>query len=146
MSTRKNNTERTFIWVNKHLHDSKIKHDDRIVFAISESDSEGGELSMRWQHLGKNYVPYLHIYNDSWHLISALTDLFDKLSEYRRENISPVKFISILKECEFQDKTEYEDVPDRTSKEQYIHEMECRLAVLDADLRILKQKLLLKAL
>jgi hypothetical protein len=77
----------------------------------SPDGGTSGEMSVRWEKLDGQLVPYLHCYDDAWSALSMFKDVIDAMAEHDSENITPAQFCQLLDGCGFVDATprRYED-------------------------------------
>lgn len=68
-----------------------------------------GEMQMEWQELGRDLVPQLKVYDDSWSALGLFPDLIQELAQRDGQNITEDEFCSILDKLGFKDLTQYED-------------------------------------
>ncbi len=103
---------REFIWTNRAWYAAMtpdIYEHDEITFGLYYPDGgTAGEMGMRWYDLGGKQVPRLEVYDDAWKALHSFQDLLTTLAEYDGQNITPEKFIYLLKFRRFKDRTEYE--------------------------------------
>jgi len=65
-----------------------------------------GEMSMTWQVLGKDLVPYLKCYDDAFEALSTFKNVINAIAELDNKNMTPMQFREILDHCGFKDETE----------------------------------------
>ena len=85
------------------------KYVDDITFGLYSTDGgTTGEMAVQWYNLrGNKLTPKLEVFNDSFHLISAFSDVMDALSKMKE--FTPHEFVELLKELGFEDKTQREE-------------------------------------
>lgn len=136
--------QREFYWTNKAWYCTENKPDE-IMFGLFHKDNgmddgTSGEMAMEWQNLIGKAVPQLQVYDDAWSVLATFKDVFDKLAEHDNENIIPEKFIEILKECGFKDRTAY-DLPDDMKKHKEAVKLRNRLDEIELEAEVIKKKL-----
>ncbi len=103
---------RGFHWSSRAWYADAVK-ESKVIFGMFHKD--GGtrnEMNMIWEELGGRIVPKLGVYDDAWSALSLFTDLIDCLAEVDSQNITEEQFVTILKNCGFEDLTEYENPHD----------------------------------
>ena len=99
--------KREFTYSKRAWYD-RCSNDDVIYFGLYHPDGGTyGEMVMRWEDLAGEYTPQLQVFNDGWEALATFTDLIIELGKHDDENITPDKFIKILKGCGFTDDTPY---------------------------------------
>jgi hypothetical protein len=80
----------------------------RVMFGYRDNKSGGvpGEISMNWQVLDHEIVPFLKCWNDGWSSLASFPEVIAWLGERNDENITPQQFCQFLQSCGFVDETD----------------------------------------
>jgi hypothetical protein len=100
---------RGFHWSNKawYAEGAGIKLPEVTFGLYYRRDGTPGEMSMKWEELSGELVPYLRVFSDGWKALAGFKDLLDELAKKDSKNISDAEFIAILIGCGFEDLTKY---------------------------------------
>lgn len=92
---------------------SKTQYADKnepISIMIGMYHPEGGgqgEFKIVWEELGKDIVPRLKAYDDSWGILASMKDLLKGMTEADDKNITEVNFCLLLDSLGYRDITDY---------------------------------------
>lgn len=76
---------------------------DEIWFGF---DEQPGELMMRWYQLGAGAPsPRLEVFNDSFRVLMACSDMLEVLAEHNGKDFTPDEFCRLLLRLGFRDET-----------------------------------------
>ena len=85
---------------------SKSDNDDEITIGLFSPDGSNSiTFLIIWEMLGRESVPCLQAFNDSWHLLSEMSELLSVMSKLGESLISPDGFADILRGLKFKDFT-----------------------------------------
>ncbi len=104
------NSKRGFIWSSRAWYARVgVDCDHQLSFGMySEGGGTTGEMTMVWHDIGGTMTPRLECFDDAWHALHAFSDLLAKMAEVDNKSISEERFMEMLKECGFEDMTQYE--------------------------------------
>lgn len=72
-----------------------------------EDDGTTGEFCIKWDKLGKDVVPCLRLYDDSWSLLMEFQDFFTALAAMDDKHPTPEQIEALLQMLKFKDLTAY---------------------------------------
>ena len=98
---------RGFIWGSQSYYWQALGYeDDEVTFGLfSPEGGTSGEMSVRWEKLGRSDVPKLRAFDDAWSALSTFTDVIAEMGEHDGEDMTPQEFVDLLLSCGFKDNT-----------------------------------------
>lgn len=103
--------KRAFYWSSRAWHANANRNKNpTIMFGMYHKDGgTSGEMAMEWINLGNKITPQLKCFDDAWSALGLFTDIIKEMANVDSGDITQEQFVEILKECSFEDLTEYED-------------------------------------
>lgn len=99
---------RGFIWTSKAWYASALPNKESISFGMYDGDGgTSGEMMMSWYVVMGTPAARLECFDDGFYNLFSFVDVLEKLQEYNDKEMSQENFVDILKQCGFQDLTEY---------------------------------------
>jgi hypothetical protein len=93
-------------WPEQRNSPNRDRYLDEIMIGFyAPSGASSGEFAIRWYDVGKDIMPRLEAFDDSWHALSQCSDLIAALAQHDSETITPSMLCMILTDLGFVDRT-----------------------------------------
>ena len=105
--------QRGFHWTEKAWYHVEGRPQEVMFGLYADDGSASGEMAIRWHVPSTVWAEVgdarLEAFDDSWQVLGTFSDLLKELGKLKGRTPTPAEVVEILKSCDFEDMTEYEE-------------------------------------